>query len=244
MSGKFIIRRIIDIAMTAAIVLLMASQITGQTAHEWMGISMFLLFIIHTVLNHVWYKNLLKGKYQPVRVLQTIINLALLVSFVLTAVSGILMSQKAVPFLRIGSAVGTARALHLGFSHWTFLLISVHLGLHWGMITRKAQKHRGLWTVLSIAGVVAAGYGLLLTIRSQVYSYMLFQVLFAFLDYGASPVRVILENILMMASWAMISYEITKILRKPAKNDPHRRWISLAMIALEFVIAGIFSIVA
>lgn len=243
MSGKFAVRRITDIAMTAAIVLLMTSQITGQTAHEWMGIIMFLLVIVHTVLNRVWYKNLLKGKYQPARVLQTIVNLALLISFVLTAISGILMSQRAVPFLRVGSAVGTARALHLGFSHWTFLLISVHLGLHWGVITRKAQKHRALWSVLSIAGIIAAGYGLLLTIRAQIYSYMLFQVLFAFLDYGASPVRVILENILMMASWAMISYEIAKILRKPAKNDPHGRWISLCMIALEFAAAGILSIV-
>ncbi|RKJ43614.1 hypothetical protein D7X98_15410 [bacterium 1XD8-76] len=33
-----------------------------------------------------------------------------------------------------------ARRLHILGSHWGFLLMSVHFGLHWNMVIRMAQK--------------------------------------------------------------------------------------------------------
>lgn len=243
-SGNFIVRRVIDIAMTAVIIILLGFQVTGQMAHEWMGVTMFVLVILHTILNHAWYRGLFRGKYTAVRVLQTIVNLALLVCFVLTAVSGMMMSEHALPFLRRESLVGTAREMHLAFSHWSFVLVSAHLGLHWGMMMRPLQRKKVLWRVLSLAAVIAAGYGMLLSVRAQLWSYMSFQVQFVFYDYGKAPIQVFLENICMMASWAFIAYELVTILRKSGRNDPHRRWISLGMIAAEFVLAFLFSLIA
>lgn len=241
MSKNFIFRRVVDIAMTAAIVILMAFQITGEAVHEWMGIVMFILFISHTVLNRLWYRQIVRGRYSAVRVLQTVLDFALLVSFCVTAVSGMMMSQYAVPFLRASRLIGSAQSLHLAFSHWTFILISAHLGLHWGMMIRPLQKKRILFTVLSVAAIFICGYGLSLTSGSQIYSYLLFKMQFAFFDYNESALRVFCENILMMASWAMIAYELSRILRKPSKNDPHRRWISVGMIAAEVLVALAFS---
>ena len=43
------LRRIIDILMTVALMLLMSSQVTGQEAHEYTGITMFVLFLVHQV---------------------------------------------------------------------------------------------------------------------------------------------------------------------------------------------------
>lgn len=243
MSKNFIIRRIVDIAMTVAIVILMAFQITGEAVHEWMGIVMFVLFICHTILNRVWYKQIIRGHYSAVRILQTILDIALLISFIVTAVSGMMMSQYAVPFLRVSRLIGSAQSLHLAFSHWTFILISAHLGLHWGTMIRPLQKNRVLFTVLSIAAIFLCGYGLALTFSSQVYAYLSFKMQFAFFDYKESALQVFCENILMMASWAMIAYELTRILRKPAGNDPHRRWISIGMIAGELLVALVFSVI-
>lgn len=242
MSKNFIFRRVIDIAMTVAIVILMAFQITGEAVHEWMGIVMFALFICHTILNRVWYKQIVRGRYSGVWILQTVLDIALLISFIVTAVSGMMMSQYAVPFLRADRLIGNAQSLHLAFSHWTFVLISAHLGLHWGMMIRPLQKNRILFALLSVAAIFLCGYGLSLTFSSQVYSYLSFKMQFAFFDYNQSALQVFCENILMMASWAMIAYELTRILRKPAKNDPHRRWISIGMVAAEILAAFIFSI--
>ena len=49
--------------MTAALPILMCHSIVGETAHEVIGIAMFVLFILHHILNFGWIKSLFKGKY-------------------------------------------------------------------------------------------------------------------------------------------------------------------------------------
>lgn len=244
---KFIRRRVIDISMTAVIVILMAFQITGQTAHEWLGVTMFLLFLAHTFMNRRWYRNLPKGRYRAGRVLQTVTDLMLLVCFVLAAVTGMLMSQHAVPFFRIETAVSRAREMHLAFSHWTFLLVSIHLGLHFRMMARSActliQKKKAASILLSLAAVLAAGYGMFLTVREQMYSYMLFRVQFAFFDYDRNAAAVITDNILMISSWAFIAYEIAETARNKRPENKRETIHHLGMIAAEFAVAFVLSLI-
>ena len=71
MKPKMIMKIVIDIAMTAALLLLMTYERIGQAAHEWIGIGIFVLFVIHHVLNGKWSKSLLKGKYTALRIMQT-----------------------------------------------------------------------------------------------------------------------------------------------------------------------------
>ena len=80
-----IIRRIVDTAMTVLLLCLMACQVTGEAAHEWLGMGMTVLVIIHQVLNRKWYGALFRGKYNPYRMLSTALNILLLASFALTA---------------------------------------------------------------------------------------------------------------------------------------------------------------
>ena len=41
----------IDTAMTLALLLLMAYGLVGEAAHEWLGMEMFALFLLHHLLN-------------------------------------------------------------------------------------------------------------------------------------------------------------------------------------------------
>ena len=82
------IRRIVDAAMSVLLLLLMAYQVTGEALHEWIGMGMTVLVIVHQILNRRWYGALLKGKYNAYRVLTTVINILLLLSFALTAFVG------------------------------------------------------------------------------------------------------------------------------------------------------------
>ena len=50
-----IMKRIVDAAMTVLLLCLMAYQVTGEMAHEWTGVSMAVLVIIHQILNRKWY---------------------------------------------------------------------------------------------------------------------------------------------------------------------------------------------
>ena len=73
MSGSRtnIMKRTVDAAMTILLLCLMAYQVTGEAAHEWIGMSMTALVIVHQILNRKWYGSLLKGKYNAYRILST-----------------------------------------------------------------------------------------------------------------------------------------------------------------------------
>ena len=127
---NMIIKRIVDAAMTVLLLCLMAYQVTGEMAHEWIGMGMTVFVVIHQILNRKWYSALFKGKYNPYRSITTIFNTLLFVSFALTAFCGMAMSNYAVPFMYGVARVSFVRVTHLSMSHWSFVLMGLHLGLH------------------------------------------------------------------------------------------------------------------
>ena len=92
-------KHIVDMMLGIGLLLLMSYQVVGEAGHEWTGITMTVLMIIHQILNRKWIAALFRGRYTPLRTVQTIINAALVICFVLTALCGVNMSVHAVPFL-------------------------------------------------------------------------------------------------------------------------------------------------
>ena len=62
MQPKMIGKIIVDLGMTILLMLLMAFELIGRTAHEWIGAGMFVLFILHHILNRKWTGNLTDGE--------------------------------------------------------------------------------------------------------------------------------------------------------------------------------------
>ena len=62
------------IGMTAALPLLMGYGLVGETAYEWIGMAMLLLFLLHLFLNRRWFGALGKGRYSPARIAQLVLN--------------------------------------------------------------------------------------------------------------------------------------------------------------------------
>lgn len=60
-----------DVFMTIALLLLMTYEMIGSEMHEWIGMAMFILFVLHHVLNIHWSKNIFKGRYTVFRYVQT-----------------------------------------------------------------------------------------------------------------------------------------------------------------------------
>ena len=112
-SIKSMIKPVVDIFMTVLLLFLMGYQFWGETAHEWAGTLMLLLFIAHHILNAGWYKNIFRGRYTPIRIIMTVINLALLVAMLCLMGSGIMMSRHVFSFLSVSSGMGTARLVHV-----------------------------------------------------------------------------------------------------------------------------------
>lgn len=209
MKPKMILKLAVDIAMTAALLLLMAYELIGQAAHEWIGIGMFVLFIVHHILNSNWNRNILKGRYHPVRMMQTGLVLLILCTMVGLMISGSFLSRYALSFLPIKGGRSFARNLHMISAYWGFVLMSVHLGFHWSMILGMAKKFFPRPSAVRkwagrILAFMIAGYGICAFIKRDIGVYMLLRSHFVFFDYEEPLVFFYLDYIAVMGLFILI----------------------------------------
>ena len=112
----------------------------------------------HHILNRSWYQSLARGKYKPVRILMLIVNILTLTAMVILMYSGITMSRHVFAFLPVRGGMAAARRLHILGSYWGFLLMSLHLGLHWSMVLAAVRRFsKAQW--LRWLGWLTAAYG-------------------------------------------------------------------------------------
>lgn len=213
MNTKMKIKITIDFLMTILLLLLMVFQITGQEFHEWLGAGMLVLFLAHNILNFKWYRNLCRGKYNIIRVLQIIINFAVLLSMLCLAYSGIVMSHYVFDFISVRGQMALARQMHMAASYWGFILMGVHLGFHWGMVVGMAGKivrdrkiSKGISWIFRIMAAAIAGYGAVCFYKADIFSYMILKNHFVFFDFEQSAVSVFIEYMAIMGLWVFIGY--------------------------------------
>ncbi len=214
------VKKIIDILMMILLLGLMAYQITGQKLHEWFGVGMFVLFVIHNTLNRKWYSSLFKGKYKLLRIVTTIINFSILIDVLCLGFSGIVMSRYVFSAFPINWSMATARTMHMAASYWGFVLMSIHVGVHGGMMTGRAQgmteenriPGRTVW-LMRLFAFVFAGYGAFCFVRADILSYMFLQIPFVFFDFEKSAILVLFEYTAMMELWILIGYYMIKELK-------------------------------
>lgn len=224
MKKKFVFKIVIDITMTVLLLFLMARQITGSTAHEWIGAGMFVLWIIHNILNFKWYSNLFKGKYTPLRIMQTTINICLLLSMIGMMISGIILSREVFAFLSFSGGIAIARSLHILSAFWSFVLMALHLGMHWSMIIGIIRKVTGgissrlVQVLIPVAASTIAGYGLYAFIKHQFISYMLLTSSFVFFDFERPVVLFFIDYIAIMGMFVFLGYYGTKMIQKIARR--------------------------
>lgn len=216
MKPKTIAKICVDIGMTIALLFLMTYELIGQAAHEWLGIGIFVLFILHHILNRKWSGSLLKGKYTPLRIWQTTLVLLVLAAMIGSMVSGVILSRHALSFLPIKGGRSFARSLHMLASYWGFVLMSLHLGLHWRMmmgIVGKMVKKPSAWTLRILAFAIAV-YGVYAFIKRDIGSYMLLKIQFVFFDFEEPLIFFLLDYMTIMGLFVFIGHYLTELLKR------------------------------
>ncbi len=194
----------VDLCMCLVLLCLMACQVCGEVLHEWGGVLMTLLLIVHHVLNRKWYAALFRGRYNAYRVITVLVNTLLPGAIALTALCGMSMSAHAVPFLYGILPIVFARQYHLAMSYWSFVLMGFHLGLHVPAMTAGFQWNGKVKAGLSALCAVAAGVGFWLFEKNGLPDYMFFRTPFAFLVYEKAAVLVFAENLAMLIAFALL----------------------------------------
>lgn len=222
MKKKFIVKISIDFIMTIILLLLMARQITGESAHEWLGAGMMVLWVFHHVLNGKWYGSLFKGKYTFYRVLQVVTDIAVLLSMFGLMISGIILSREVFAFLPISGKVAFARSLHVPSAFWGFVLMAFHLGLHWNMILGMVRRMTGpvssvpVRIGLRIAAAGVAVYGVYAFMKNEFTSYMFLKSSFVFFDFEKPTALFFIEYVAIMGLFIYLAHYVSKGLGKMA----------------------------
>ena len=212
------IRIVVDCGMVLLLPLLMAYSLVGEAAHEYLGIGMFLLFIAHHILNIAWWKHIFRGKYTPLRVLGTAVNLALAVIMLALPISGMILSRHVFRFLHLGGAAA-ARTVHLLASYWGLVLMSVHAGMHGSMISGMLRKKFnirqsstvGTWALRLIA-VLLAVCGIYAFVKHKISSYLFLRTQFVFIDFSQPVALVLLDYLAIIVLFAMVGYYTSKLI--------------------------------
>lgn len=225
MKPKAIIKLSVDVLMTLALLFLMGYHLWGEALHEWVGAGMLILFIAHHILNGHWHKTLFKGKYSVLRITTLCVDLLVLLAMFAQMYSGIVMSRYVFGFLPSTGGLSLARRLHILGAYWGFLLMSLHLGLHWNMILgmlRKTARIKSSSKVRSITafivGLVIAGYGVWAFIGRDFPTYIFLKSEFVFLDYSESKILFYIDYLALMGLCIFIAHYSTKLIRKFKKK--------------------------
>lgn len=218
MPKKLICKIMTDVLMLAAMPLLMAYMLAGENFHEWLGIGIFILFILHHILNFQWIKNLFSNKYTVSLIIKTIVNILILFMIIGLAYSGAVLSRYIFNNLSFNRNYALARNLHMFCSYWGFVLMSLHFGFHWDMflgISKKFTKNKSVLRTVTLRILAAgiAGYGIYAFIKRKIGSYMFMKIHFAFFDMEESLFMFILDYIAIIGLFTVVGYYIMFIIK-------------------------------
>ncbi len=219
MKPRAALKIVIDIAMIVALMLLMTYELIGQSNHEWIGMGMFILFLLHHVLNRKWIGNLTKGRWTPFRVWQTMLVLWVMASMIGSMISGIILSRTAFAFLGLRSGQSWARTLHMLCAYWGFVGMSLHLGLHWNVMLGMMQKYIGkvfqipAW-MLRLFAVGISAYGAYAFVKRDIDSYMMLKNEFVFFDFEEPLVFFFADYLAVMGLFVCLGHYVAKGLKR------------------------------
>jgi len=210
-----LLRVSVDIILVTLFLPTMAYHITDYKIHEWFGVLLFIFLFLHLYFNRNWYRSLFKGKYTVVRIIYAVINILLMITMLTILVTGIMDSYIVFDFLDI-HAGRLAGKLHLLAAIWGFLLISVHLGFHWGSVA--GIVHSVCASRLAI--VLLSGYGVYAFITHKLGQKLFLLARHSTLDFVEPAAFFFADYITIMCLFACIGYYGVKLIQiKQFKNS-------------------------
>jgi hypothetical protein len=145
-----------DLIMLVLLAAVYCAQPTSIPVHEYIGLTIYLFFIVHLVYNYKWIINAGKrffDKNAGIRIkIMYAVDWLLLIAFILIGLSGIMISHAIFKF----GKMPVWRPLHSMVSAVSIILLAIHIGLHGGMIINavKTKAKLSFAAIKIIASVV------------------------------------------------------------------------------------------
>jgi cytochrome b561 len=118
---------------------------TGFVWHEWLGVAIIPLFVVHVILSWAWITATLRRLRSDGDVrarMNFFLNAALFLMMLVVLVSGLVVSDYALP--AVGMATGGSgrwQRLHNGTSSLILPVVGLHVALNWSWIKGAYRRY-------------------------------------------------------------------------------------------------------
>lgn len=143
-TNRTMVNLAVDIGIFVAFLAATAPRLTGLAIHEWLSLAFGAAILTHLLLHWSWIVGVTRrffGKVAWSARLNYVLNTLLFIAMTTVIVTGILISEVALPF--IGISLERDRlwgSLHRLASDATVLLIGLHVALHWRWIVNATRR--------------------------------------------------------------------------------------------------------
>ena len=135
----------LDILIFVIFLIAMDPRSSGLPIHEWLTLSVLGMLVIHLLLSWDWITEVSRrflGKLGLQNRINYILNWLLFIDGTLIMVSGVMISEVALPALGIQLPQGFAwRRLHDMSANIALFLIGLHTALHWSWVVNTFNKY-------------------------------------------------------------------------------------------------------
>jgi cytochrome b len=135
----------LDIALFLAFLVVYEAKATGETVHEWLGVGIIAVIILHILLHWQWVTNITRRFFQQIKTeprINYLVNVAIFISFTTVIFSGLMMSRSVLPFFGLEAATTPFwKMLHSQASDVTLWLVAFHVALHWQWLVNAVKRY-------------------------------------------------------------------------------------------------------
>lgn len=223
MNSNMFIKLVIDLIMTVSMLVAMAYPITGNMIHELVGVFLFVLFMVHNILNRRWYKTIFRGKYKVQQILSIAVNLLFLLTIAVALISAVPISRDIFSFIPINNEM-IVRQIHVLSAIWGFILMAIHIGISWGRIIHAARKMSGIITTSRVRtimfrflAVLIVVYGVQISFERDMGSKLLIYDPFGYWGFDESALKFIIDYLSIMGIYICGTHYTLKYIHNHAK---------------------------
>ncbi|PKO13775.1 MAG: hypothetical protein CVU39_17265 [Chloroflexi bacterium HGW-Chloroflexi-10] len=144
-SNKTLLNLTIDVLFLVAFLVVIDANATGIAIHEWLGMGIVGVILIHVLLHWDWVVKVTKRFFTRLRAeprINYLLDMAIMIGFVTIIFSGLMISESVLPAIGLqGSREAIWKFLHYQATDITILLVGAHLALHYKWILTVIKRY-------------------------------------------------------------------------------------------------------
>lgn len=135
---------VVDAALFAAFIAVVDLPLTGLAIHEWLGILLGTVLVVHTIQHANWIITTTRRLTSTTSLhnrVNFLLAAGLFFGFVSIIASGLIISEVALPWIGVTPVGGSFWLwLHLSSVGWVIWLVAIHFGVNWAWIVSASDR--------------------------------------------------------------------------------------------------------